>query len=88
MKPAKASSDLVLQEIWRIKDKLSAARGHDVHRSLSRRARARNAPAIRWPICPSNAESDLKTKLTATEKWWNDIENSCVAEITFGDRRG
>lgn len=24
--------DLVLQEIWRIKDELSAARGHDVHR--------------------------------------------------------
>ena len=26
------STDLVLQEIWRIKEKLSAARGHDVHR--------------------------------------------------------
>jgi hypothetical protein len=26
------STDLVLQEIWRIKDGLSAARGHDVHR--------------------------------------------------------
>ena len=24
--------DLVLQEIWRIKDGLSAARGHDIHR--------------------------------------------------------
>lgn len=24
--------DVVLQEIWRIKDNLSAARGHDVHR--------------------------------------------------------
>jgi len=24
--------DLVLREIWRIKDELSAARGHDVHR--------------------------------------------------------
>jgi hypothetical protein len=24
--------DVVLQEIWRIKDELSAARGHDVHR--------------------------------------------------------
>ena len=31
--PAKLSTgDLVLQEIWRIKDELSAARGHDVHR--------------------------------------------------------
>ena len=28
----KAGGDLVLQEIWRIKDKLSAARGHDIHR--------------------------------------------------------
>ncbi len=26
------STDLVLQEMWRIKDELSAARGHDVHR--------------------------------------------------------
>ena len=31
--PAKpGSGDLVLQEIWRIKDELSAARDHDVHR--------------------------------------------------------
>ena len=30
-KPAKTTGDLVLQEIWRIKDELSAARGHDVH---------------------------------------------------------
>lgn len=28
----KGGGDLVLQEIWRTKDKLSAARGHDVHR--------------------------------------------------------
>lgn len=27
-----AKGDLVLQEMWRIKDELSAARGHDVHR--------------------------------------------------------
>jgi hypothetical protein len=27
-----SGGDLVLQEIWRIKDELSAARGHDVHR--------------------------------------------------------
>jgi hypothetical protein len=26
------STDLVLQEIWRIKDTLSASYGHDVHR--------------------------------------------------------
>jgi hypothetical protein len=30
--PAIESGDLVLKEIWRIKDELSAARGHDVHR--------------------------------------------------------
>jgi hypothetical protein len=29
---AKGRGDLVLQEMWRIKDELSAARGHDVHR--------------------------------------------------------
>ena len=28
----KGGGDLVLQEIWRIKDEASAARGHDVHR--------------------------------------------------------
>jgi len=27
-----SGGDLVLQEIWRIKDELSAARGHDIHR--------------------------------------------------------
>lgn len=27
-----SGGDLVLQEIWRIKDELSAARGHDMHR--------------------------------------------------------
>ena len=29
---AMSGGDVVLQEIWRIKDELSAARGHDVHR--------------------------------------------------------
>jgi hypothetical protein len=29
---ASQSTDLLLQEMWRIKDELSAARGHDVHR--------------------------------------------------------
>ena len=28
----KTTGDLVLQQIWRIKDELSAARGHDVNR--------------------------------------------------------
>jgi hypothetical protein len=27
-----SGGDVVLQEIWRTKDELSAARGHDVHR--------------------------------------------------------
>jgi hypothetical protein len=29
---ATSGGDAVLQEIWRAKDELSAARGHDVHR--------------------------------------------------------
>ncbi len=29
------AGDVVLQEIWRIKDELSAARGHDVHRLVA-----------------------------------------------------
>lgn len=32
MKHGMPTGDLVLQEIWRIKDELSAARGHDAHR--------------------------------------------------------
>lgn len=32
LQPAKQSGDLVLQEIWRIKDTLSASYGHDVKR--------------------------------------------------------
>jgi hypothetical protein len=31
-KPVYHSTDEVLQEIWRIKDQLSAARGHDVEK--------------------------------------------------------
>lgn len=30
--PSRASGDLVMQEVWRIKDELSAARGHDIRR--------------------------------------------------------
>ena len=29
---SQSGGDMVLREIWRIKDELSAARGHDVHR--------------------------------------------------------
>lgn len=32
IQPAKPTGDVVLQEIWRIKDELSAARGHDIDR--------------------------------------------------------
>jgi hypothetical protein len=39
---AKGGGDLVLQEMWRIKDELSIARGHDVHR-LFADARKRQA---------------------------------------------
>ncbi len=30
-----SGGDLVLKEIWRIKDEQSAARGHDIHRLFS-----------------------------------------------------
>ena len=39
--------DLVLQEIWRIKAELSAARGHDVHRLFATSANDKHFPAIR-----------------------------------------
>jgi len=42
-----SGGDVVLQEIWRIKDELSAARGHDVHRLFADAANAKNFPAIR-----------------------------------------
>lgn len=54
MKTAKESTvqsggDLVLQEIWRIKDDLSAARGHDVHRLFAdarKRQKVSNHPVV------------------------------------------
>ena len=45
--------DLVLQEIWRIKDKLSAERGHDVHRlfaDLRKREKLSGHPLANLPI--------------------------------------
>lgn len=42
-----AGGDLVLQEIWRIKAELSAARGHDVHRLFAASANGKHFPAIR-----------------------------------------
>ena len=39
-----SGGDLVLQEIWRIKDELSAARGHDVNRLFAEaRERQKNS---------------------------------------------
>lgn len=40
--PGTQSVDLVLQEVWRIKDSLSASYGHDIHR-LFAQAREREA---------------------------------------------
>jgi hypothetical protein len=37
------STDQGLQEIWRIKDELSAARGHDVHRLFAEARRRQKA---------------------------------------------
>ena len=45
----KGGGDVVLQEIWRIKDELSAARGHDVHRLFAearKRARLSGHPVV------------------------------------------
>lgn len=39
--------DLACQEIWRIKDELSAARGHDVYRLFPTSANGKHFPAIR-----------------------------------------
>jgi hypothetical protein len=42
--PSVKSGDLVLQEIWRVKDELSAARGHDVRRLFAEaRERQKNS---------------------------------------------
>ncbi len=48
-----SGGDLVLQEIWRIKDKLSAERGHDVHRlfaDLRKREKRSGHPLANLPI--------------------------------------
>lgn len=48
-----SGGDLVLQEIWRIKDELSAARGHDVHRlfaDLRKREKLSGHPLAKLPI--------------------------------------
>jgi len=58
LKPAKkptvqSGGDLVLQEIWRIKDELSAARGHDVHRLFAdtrKREKRSGHPLANLPI--------------------------------------
>jgi hypothetical protein len=49
IKPAvNRGGDLVLQEIWRIKDGQSAVRGHDVHRLFAEaRQRQIDSPSLR-----------------------------------------
>ncbi len=50
---AVSGGDLVLQEIWRAKDKLSAARGHDVHRLFAearKREKRSGHPLANLPI--------------------------------------
>ena len=60
----KPGGDLVLQEIWRIKDELSARRGHDVHR-LFAEARQRQK---RFGHCvvdlPKRKNRDAKERTT------------------------
>ena len=51
--PIQSGGDLVLQEIWRIKDELSAARGHDVHRLFAetrQREKTSGHPLANIPI--------------------------------------
>ena len=51
LKPSQ-STDLVLQEIWRIKDTLSASYGHDVHRlfaDLRKREQLSGHPLVEPP---------------------------------------
>ena len=51
--PTTSGGDLVLQEIWRIKDELSAARGHDVHRLFAearKREKHSGHPLANLPI--------------------------------------
>jgi len=45
--PIKTGGDLVLQEIWRIKDQLSAARGHDVHKLFAEARRREELSTLR-----------------------------------------
>ena len=55
---AKGGGDLVLQEIWRIKDQLSAARGHDVHRLFAdarKRQKLSGHPVVNLQSKPGNA---------------------------------
>ena len=50
---ATSGGDLVLQEIWRIKDQLSAERGHDVHRlfeEIRKREKTSGHPIANLPI--------------------------------------
>ena len=53
MNRAQQPCDPLWQEIWRIKDKLSAARGHDVHRLFAearKREKRSGHPLAKLPI--------------------------------------
>jgi hypothetical protein len=53
VQPAKATGDLVLQEVWRAKDTLSAGYGHDLDQlfaETSRREKASGHPLANIPI--------------------------------------
>ena len=54
-----SNGDLVLQEIWRIKDELSAARGHDVHR-LFAEARERQKKSGHPVVNPPKRKSSRR----------------------------
>lgn len=53
IQPAKATGDLVLQEVWRAKDTLSAQYGHDLDKlfaETSRREKLSGHPLANLPI--------------------------------------
>lgn len=62
--PAKATGDLVLQEVWRAKDTLSAAYGHDLDKlfaETSKREKLSGHPLVNLqgqPKKPANGQAE------------------------------
>ena len=55
IRPAKETGDLVLQEVWRAKDTLSAAYGHDLDKLFAKtrkREKLSGHPLAKLPVKP------------------------------------